>query len=75
MNELLDERAAEGLDGLRVLRRKAKLAEEAANLMGSNAFDGLMWVSSVSARAHISTHALTTSPVPRSGVLCHARSP
>jgi hypothetical protein len=34
-DELLDERAAEVLDGLRLLRRKAKLAEEAAKLMGS----------------------------------------
>ena len=41
MNELLDERVAEVLDGLRLLRRKAELVEQAANLMGSNAFDAV----------------------------------
>ena len=52
MNELLDERVAEVLDGLTLLRRKAKLAYEAANLMGSNGFDALGWVSSMAPFAH-----------------------
>jgi hypothetical protein len=38
-NELLDERAAEVLDGLLLLWRRAKLVKEAANLLNSNAFD------------------------------------
>ena len=38
-NELLDKRAAEVLDSLPLLGRKAKLVEEAANLTSSNAFD------------------------------------
>ena len=42
MNELLDERVAEVLDCLRLLRRKPELVEEAANLMGSNAFDAVV---------------------------------
>jgi hypothetical protein len=41
MNELLDERAAKVLDSLLLLRRKAKLVEEAANLTSSNAFDAV----------------------------------
>ena len=40
-NELLDERAAKVLDSLLLLRRKAKLVEEAANLTSSNAFDAV----------------------------------
>jgi hypothetical protein len=75
MNQLLDERVAEVLDGLSLLRRKAELAQEAANLMGSNAFDAVGWVSSMAPFAHISTHALSTPPVPRSGALCHGRPP
>jgi hypothetical protein len=39
MNELLDKRAAEVLDSLLLLGRKAKLAQEAANLTSSNALD------------------------------------
>jgi hypothetical protein len=42
MDELIDECAAEVLDGFRLLQRKAKLAEEAENLMVSNAFDAVM---------------------------------
>jgi hypothetical protein len=41
MNELLNERAANVLDSLLLLRRKAKLAQEAANLTSSNAFDAV----------------------------------
>jgi hypothetical protein len=74
MNELLDEGVAEVLDCLRLLRRKPELVEEAANLMGSNAFDAVVWLSSMSSSAQISTHALSTSPVARSGALCHGRS-
>jgi hypothetical protein len=74
MNELIDERVAEVLDCLRLLWRKPELAEEAANLMGSNAFDAVVWLSSMSSSAQISTHALSTSPVARSGALCHGRS-
>jgi hypothetical protein len=33
---------AEVLDGLRLLRRRAELAQEAANLMGSNGFDAVV---------------------------------
>ena len=75
MNQLLDEQVAEVLNGLPLLRRKAKLAQEAANLMGSNAFDAVGWVSSMAPFAHISTHALSTPPVARSGALCHGRPP
>ncbi len=75
MNELLDERVAEVLDCLRLLRRKAKLAQEAANLMSSNGFDAVVWISSMSSSAHFSEHALSTSPVARSGALCHGRPP
>jgi hypothetical protein len=71
MNQLLDERVAEVLDGLLLLRRKAKLVEQAANLMGSHGFDAVVWLSSVSPFAHISTHALFTSPVPHSEAFCH----
>ena len=40
--QLLDEQAAEVLDGLPLLRRKARqLVEEAANLISSNAFDAV----------------------------------
>jgi hypothetical protein len=41
MNELLNERAAEVLDSLLLLGRKAKLVEEAANLTSSNALDAV----------------------------------
>lgn len=41
MNEFLDERAAEILDNILLLGRKAKLVEEAANLASSNAFDAV----------------------------------
>jgi hypothetical protein len=41
LNELLDERAAEVLDSLLLLGRRAKLAQEAANLTSSNAFDAV----------------------------------
>jgi hypothetical protein len=75
MNELLDERVAEVLDGLRLLRRKAELAEQAANLMSSNAFDAVVWIFSMLPIAHFSKHALSTPPVPRSGALCHGRPP
>ena len=40
-NELLNEREAKVLDSLRLLGRKAKLVEEAANLTSSNAFDAV----------------------------------
>ena len=40
-NELLHQRAAEVLDSLPLLGRKAKLVEEAANLTSSNAFDAV----------------------------------
>jgi hypothetical protein len=40
-NELLNERAAEVLDSLLLLGRKAKLVEEAANLTSSNALDAV----------------------------------
>ena len=40
-NELLNERAAKVLDSLLLLRTKAKLAQEAAKLTGSNAFDAV----------------------------------
>jgi hypothetical protein len=43
MDELLDERVAEVLDGLPLLRRKAKPVEQAANLMGSNVLDAVGW--------------------------------
>jgi hypothetical protein len=75
MNELLDERVAEVLDGLRLLWRKADLAEEAANLMSTNGFDAVVWIFSISPIAHISEHALSISPVARSGALCHGRHP
>jgi hypothetical protein len=75
MNELIDERVAEVLDSLPLLRRRAKLVEEAANLMGSNAFDAVVWIFRMSSSAHISKHALSTSPAPRSGALCHGCSP
>ena len=54
IDELVDECAAEVLDGLRLLQRKAKLAEEAANLMVSNAFDAVGGVFSLWSSAHIS---------------------
>jgi hypothetical protein len=60
MNELIDERVAEVLDGLGLLRSKAKLVEQAANLMSSNAFDAVVWIFSMSSSAHISKHALST---------------
>ena len=41
MNELLNERVAKVLESLRLLWRKAKLVEEAANLASSNAFDAV----------------------------------
>jgi hypothetical protein len=41
MNELLNERAAEVLDSLLLLGRRAKLVEEAANRTSSNAFDAV----------------------------------
>jgi hypothetical protein len=40
-NELLNEREAKVLDSLRLLGRKAKLVEEAANLTSSNAFNAV----------------------------------
>src|SRR5215211_3312621 len=67
VEELLDERAAESFDGLRLLRRKTKLVADAANLLGSDAFDAWVCVSSISSSAHISNHALSASPAPRSG--------
>jgi hypothetical protein len=75
INQLLDERVAEVLDGLRLLRRKPELVEQAANLMGSNGFDAVVWIFSMSSSAHFSEHALSTPPVARSGALCHGRSP
>jgi hypothetical protein len=42
MYKLVDKRAAETLDDLRLLRRKAKLIEEATNLMDSNALDAVV---------------------------------
>jgi uncharacterized protein YybS (DUF2232 family) len=51
MNELIDERVAEVLDGLGLLRSKAKLVEQAANLMSSNAFDAVVWILSMSSSA------------------------
>jgi hypothetical protein len=60
MNELPDERVAEVLDGLRLLRRRAELVEQAANLMYSNGFDAVVWIFSMSPSAHFSTHALST---------------
>jgi hypothetical protein len=42
MYKLVDKRVAEALDDLRLLRRKAKLIEEAANLMDSNALDAVV---------------------------------
>jgi hypothetical protein len=67
MDELLEERAAEVLDGLSLLRREAKLTEEATNLMVSNAFDTVGGVFSMSSSAHISKHALSHYLAPLSG--------
>jgi hypothetical protein len=70
MNELIDERVAEVLDGLGLLRSKAKLVEQAANLMSSNAFDAVVWILSMSSSAHFSMHALSHYPAPLLGVRC-----
>jgi hypothetical protein len=75
IDKLVDECAAEVLDGLHLAQRKAKLVEEAVNLIGSDALGAAVWVFSISPIAHISTHALSTYPVPCSGALCHRRSP
>jgi hypothetical protein len=62
MDELLDERVAEVLDGLPLLRREANLVEEAANLVGSNAFDAVVRVSNMSSSVQFQSMPF---PLPR----------
>ena len=59
IDKIVDQCAAEVLDGLRLLQRRAKLVEDAANLIGSDAFGAVVWVFSMLPIAHISTHALS----------------
>ena len=40
-------------------QRKAKLVEDAANLIGSDAFGAVVWIFSITSSAQISKHALS----------------